>query len=123
ADSGSLADQYEERCLKSVLGIGARAEKALADAPDHRPVAPEQDRKGHLVSAGQIRFQQLAIRPVRSRARRGKLAEGVPQAKGPWDRDASGEGDFSTHYIVRSRLARPFICENLPRVLPHLLPA
>ena len=43
-----LADEDEEGGLEGVLGLVGLAEHAPADPPDHRPVAIDQGREGHL---------------------------------------------------------------------------
>jgi hypothetical protein len=60
-----LASQEEERRLKGVLGRMNIAEQPPGDAEDHRPVPPDELRKGDLVAVVDEPGEQRGVGPFR----------------------------------------------------------
>ena len=59
--AASPANQYQERCLECVLGIGHIGKQALASGPNQRSVAADQFGERRFVAGIQERRQQFAI--------------------------------------------------------------
>ena len=65
-ERAGLAGEDEEDGLEGVLGLVLVAERGAADAPDHRPVALDQQGEGRLARA--------VVRRVANRSRSGPSA-------------------------------------------------
>jgi hypothetical protein len=61
ADGSRLADQNEERALKSVLRIVHIADQATANAENHGSMPADQHLKARLITASDEAVQQLPI--------------------------------------------------------------